>query len=171
MLVAVRNTNVSEPSTRRAYTILQDGLLYPKWVVVYIRQYFSRSIHYFCRKIQNAISKSNTPCTVHTDGGCMMVWDVLDDATDRRSMRGCYRPTKDAHLSRVEKLSSSFSTFSLLSLPLPLQRVFCSSLLFYLPLSLPRVFLPSHPWSSSSSLLNCTRSKKFSPTLSGDFFS
>ena len=39
MLVAVRNTNVSEPSTRRAYTILQDGLFYAKWVVVYIRLY------------------------------------------------------------------------------------------------------------------------------------
>ena len=64
MLVAVRNTNVSEPSTRRAYTILQDGLPYPKWVVVYIRLYFSRSIQYFCRKVQNNLSKSNTPCTV-----------------------------------------------------------------------------------------------------------
>ena len=74
MLVAVRNTNVSEPSTRRAYTILQDGLFYPKWVVVYIRLYFSRSIQYFCpKKIQNIIPKSTTPCTVHTDGGCMMV--------------------------------------------------------------------------------------------------
>ena len=71
MLVAVRNTNVSEPSTRRAYTILQDGLLYPKWVVVYIRLYFSRSIS--AEKVQNNFFKSNTPCTVHTGGGCMMV--------------------------------------------------------------------------------------------------
>ena len=88
-----------------------------------------------------------------------MCWTMLPTAA-----LCCYRPTKDAHLSRVEEPSSSFSSSSLFSLssksflslpPSPLLLLF--HVLSFLPR--PRVFSPPFPFSRP--ILDCLFSPGF----------